>query len=105
MRYRRDFLGASMLVRVVPSTLVAAVLLATPALAQAQPKVPPQAQPKAPTTAQAPAAPVQSVPSPAKAPEPALDEGTAQRLAAALLRYSAIEERGCWPIVPASAKG
>jgi L,D-transpeptidase YcbB len=95
-----------MLVRIVPSTLVAAALLATPALAQAQPKVPPQAQPKAPTTAQAPnpAAPVQSVPSPAKAPEPAVDEGTAQRMAAALLSYSAIEVRGGWPIVPASAK-
>ncbi len=96
-----------MLIRVVPSTLVAAALLATPALAQTQPKVPPQAQPKAPTTAQAPAnpaAPVQSVPSPAKAPEPAVDEGTAQRMAAALLSYSAIEVRGGWPIVPASAK-
>jgi len=96
-----------MLVRVVPSTLVAAVLLATPALAQAQPKGPPQAQPKAPTTTQAPAAPaapVQSVPSPAKVPEPAVDEGTAQRMAAALLSYSAIEVRGGWPIVPASAK-
>src|SRR3954468_1634469 len=95
--------GASMLVRVVPSTLVAAVLLVTPALAQTQPKV----QPKAPTTAQAPtnpAAPVQSVPSPAKAPEPAVDEGTAQRMAAALLSYSAIEVRGGWPTLPASAK-
>src|SRR5882724_4097102 len=103
----RDFMGARMLVRVVPSTLVAAVLLATPALAQAQPKGPPQAQPKAPTTTQAPAAPaapVQSVPSPAKVPEPAVDEGTAQRMAAALLSYSAIEVRGGWPTVPASAK-
>src|SRR5262245_23120519 len=106
-----NFWGASMLVRVVPSALVAAMLMAAPVLAQTQPKLPPkaqpQAQPKAPGTAQAPAAPgipVQSVPSPAKAPEPAVDEGTAQRMAAALLSYSAIEVRGGWPVVPASAK-
>jgi L,D-transpeptidase YcbB len=108
MRYR-DFKGARMLVRVVPSTLVAAVLMVAPTLAQTQPKVLPKAQPqtKAPTTVEAPAgpaAPVQSVPSPAKAPEPAVDEGTAQRMAAALLSYSAIEVRGGWPTVPASAK-
>ncbi len=96
-----------MLVRVVPSTLVAVMLMAAPALAQTQPKAQPQAQPKAPTTAEAPAipaAPVQSVPSPAKAPEPTVDEGTAQRIAAALLSYSAIEVRGGWPTMPASAK-
>jgi murein L,D-transpeptidase YcbB/YkuD len=96
-----------MLVRVVPSTLVAVMLMAAPALAQTQPKAQPQARPKAPTTAEAPAipaAPVQSVPSPAKVPEPAVDEGTAQRMAAALLSYSAIEVRGGWPAVPASAK-
>ena len=104
-----------MLVRVVPSTLVAAMLMVAPVLAQTQPKAQPkpqpttqpQAQPRAPTTVQPPAnagAPVQSVPSPAKAPEPAVDEGTAQRMAAALLSYSAIEVRGGWPTVPASAK-
>jgi L,D-transpeptidase YcbB len=100
-----------MLVRVVPPTLVAAMLMVAPAWAQTPPKIPPkaqpQAQPKAPTTAQAPAdpsAPVQSVPSPAKAPEPAVDEGTAQRMAAALLSYSAIEVRGGWPAIPSSAK-
>jgi L,D-transpeptidase YcbB len=107
MQSRCDFLGASMLIRIVPSTLVAVVLMAAPALAQTQPKAQPQARPKAPTTAEAPAAsgaPVQSVPSPAKAPEPAVDEGTAQRMAAALLSYSAIEVRGGWPTVPVSAK-
>jgi L,D-transpeptidase YcbB len=106
MRYR-DLWGASMLVRVVPSTLVAAMLMAAPVWAQTQPKAPPKAQPKAPATAEAPAtpgAPVQSVPSPAKVPAPAVDEGTAQRMAAALLSYSAIEVRGGWPTVPASAK-
>src|SRR5262245_14534512 len=99
MRYR-DFWGASMLVRVVPSTLVAAMLMAAPAWAQTQPKAQPQARPKAPATTEAPVnpgAPVQSVATPAKAPEPAVDEGTAQRMAAALLSYSAIEVRGGWP--------
>ncbi|MFL6972580.1 MAG: L,D-transpeptidase family protein, partial [Xanthobacteraceae bacterium] len=33
-----------------------------------------------------------------------MDEGTAQRMAAALLSYSAIEVRGGWPAVPASAR-
>ena len=91
---RQQSMGASMLVRIFPPTLVAATLMATPAFAQAP-------APKAPAV---PAAPVQSVPSPGKAPEPAVDEGTAQRMAAALLSYSAIEVRGGWPSVPASAK-
>jgi murein L,D-transpeptidase YcbB/YkuD len=35
---------------------------------------------------------------------PTLDEGTAQRMAAAMFSYSAIEVRGGWPTLPASAK-
>src|SRR5262245_16802373 len=93
MRFR-NLLGASMLVRVIPSTLLAATLMTVPAVAQAP-------APKAPA---APAAPVQTVPSPAKAPDPTFDEGTAQRIAAALLSYSALEVRGGWPAVPASNK-
>src|SRR5262249_52797401 len=96
-----------MFVRVVPATLVAVMLMSAPGWAQPQPKAQPQARPKAPTTTEAPAnpaAPVQSVATPAKAPEPAVDEGTAQRMAAALLSYSAIEVRGGWPPIPASAK-
>jgi L,D-transpeptidase YcbB len=88
------FLGASMLVRVIPSTLVAATLMTVPAFAQAPAS-------KAPA---APAGPVQTVPSPAKAPDPTFDEGTAQRMSAALLSYSALEVRGGWPTVPASSK-
>jgi L,D-transpeptidase YcbB len=97
MQYRQfmgHFLGASMLVRVIPSTIVAATLMMVPAFGQA-----PAA--KAPA---APAAPVQTVPSPTKAPDPTFDEGTAQRMAAALLSYSALEVRGGWPTVPASSK-
>src|SRR5262249_9343062 len=51
-----------------------------------------------------PAAPVQTVPSPAQAPDPTFDEGTAQRMSAALLSYSALEVRGGWPTVAASPK-
>jgi murein L,D-transpeptidase YcbB/YkuD len=44
------------------------------------------------------------VPSVAAAPEPAFDEGTSMRIAAAMLSYSAIEVRGGWPTLPANAK-
>src|SRR6476660_6698357 len=44
------------------------------------------------------------VPPAANAPLPTLDEGTAQRMAATMLSYSAIEVRGGWPTIPASAK-
>src|SRR5215470_2521202 len=102
---RQPFMGASMLVRIIPSTLVAATLVAAIFLAApvfAQTKAP---APKAPAVqVPIPAAPVQSVPSPAKAPDPTFDEGTAQRIAAALLSYSALEVRGGWPTVPASPK-
>jgi len=37
-------------------------------------------------------------------PLPTLDEGTAQRMAAAMLAYSALEVRGGWPSLPANAK-
>jgi L,D-transpeptidase YcbB len=37
-------------------------------------------------------------------PLPTLDEGTAQRMAAAMLTYSALEVRGGWPTLPATAK-
>jgi murein L,D-transpeptidase YcbB/YkuD len=37
-------------------------------------------------------------------PIPTLDEGTAQRMAAAMLTYSALEVRGGWPTLPATAK-
>jgi L,D-transpeptidase YcbB len=37
-------------------------------------------------------------------PLPTLDEGTAQRMANAMLIYSGLEVRGGWPLLPASAK-
>lgn len=84
---------AGVSIRFIPSVLVAAALLTAPAVAQTP-------APKA----KAPAAPVQTVPSPAKAPEPAFDEGTALRISSTMLSYSAIEVRGGWPTLPASAR-
>ena len=39
-----------------------------------------------------------------KSSEPTFDEDTAQRISAALLSYSALEVRGGWPTLPATAK-
>jgi murein L,D-transpeptidase YcbB/YkuD len=84
---------ARMPVRLLPAALLAATLLTAPAVAQT-------AQP----SAKAVQGPVQTVLSPAKAPEPTFDEGTALRIAAAMLSYSALEVRGGWPTLPANAK-
>jgi murein L,D-transpeptidase YcbB/YkuD len=85
-------------IRLVPSTLVLvlAAALAGPALAQ--------------TPAPAPAKPVAAKPSApgrvlvSTSPNPTLDEGTIQRISAALLSYSALEVQGGWPTLPANAK-
>jgi murein L,D-transpeptidase YcbB/YkuD len=54
---------------------------------------PAQSEPGLPTLAHVSSSPI-----------PTLDEGTAQRMAAAMLTYSALEVRGGWPTLPASAK-
>jgi murein L,D-transpeptidase YcbB/YkuD len=77
----------------IPVSLLAAALFAAPALAQTS-------LPKG----KAPAGPVQTVPPAAKAPEPTFDEGTALRIASTLLSYSAIQVRGGWPTLPATAR-
>jgi murein L,D-transpeptidase YcbB/YkuD len=85
--------SVKMPIRLVSAALLGAALLTAPAVAQTP-------QPKA----KAPAGPAQTVPTPAKAPEPTFDEGTAMRMAAAMLSYSALEVRGGWPTIPANAK-
>jgi murein L,D-transpeptidase YcbB/YkuD len=78
--------------------LLLASALASAAFAQAaapaaKPKPQPeQSEPGLPTLAHISASPV-----------PTLDEGTAQRMAAAMLTYSGLEVRGGWPTLPASA--
>jgi murein L,D-transpeptidase YcbB/YkuD len=85
--------------RLAAATVVLATMLAGAALAQgisaARPKAPAQAVPQ--PAAAAPAVMI------SKAPEPTFDEGTALRIAAAMLSYSALEVRGGWPTLPASA--
>ena len=91
--------AAAVRLTILSTAVLMAGALATPALAQTSAPAP---KPKA-ATAQ-PAGPSQTVPSVAQAPDPVFDEGTAQRIAAAMLSYSAIEVRGGWPTLPANAK-
>ncbi len=70
-----------------PAAVALGALIAGPAAAQA---VKPEATPAL--------API------SHSPIPTLDEGTAQRMAAALLTYSALQVRGGWPTLPATAK-
>jgi murein L,D-transpeptidase YcbB/YkuD len=76
--------------------LLIAPLAVSAALAQAAallPKpLPTATEPGLPTLAQVSSSPL-----------PTLDEGTEQRMATAMLTYSAIEVRGGWPTLPASA--
>ncbi len=94
---RRPAAGEAM--NLFAATVLASAVLVAPALAQSGAPAP---KPKAP--AAQPAGPSQTVPSVSKAPEPTFDEGTAQRISEAMLSYSAIEVRGGWPVIPASAK-
>jgi murein L,D-transpeptidase YcbB/YkuD len=83
--------------RLVPLMLVAAAVLAGPALAQSGAPAP-----KAKPAAAKPAAPGKLLI--AGAPTPAFDEGSGQRIAAAMMSYSALDVRGGWPALPANAK-
>lgn len=86
-------------IRFVPVTLLALTVLAAPVFAQtAAPKPRPQA------AAQKPQAPKPAATKVSTSPLPTFDEDTAQRISAAMLSYSALEVRGGWPAVPASAK-
>jgi murein L,D-transpeptidase YcbB/YkuD len=85
-------------IRIAPVTLLLAGIVAAPVFAQTA--TPPKSRPQ--TAAKPPAAPAKSVVS--TSPQPTFDEGTTQRMAAAMLSYSAIEVRGGWPTIPASTK-
>jgi L,D-transpeptidase YcbB len=72
--------------------LLPAVLMATPAAAQHEEKaLAPRATP-APRLAMS------------QSPSPTVDEGTIQRISAAMLSYTALEVQGGWPTLPANAK-
>src|ERR1700759_499382 len=89
---------------------IATLLAASPALAQTAPAAAP-AKPAAaaPAKATAPKAAAstpeqRSAEALALSHEPTFDEGTAQRIKEAALRYSDIAVRGGWPAIPADAK-
>ncbi len=86
------------IIRIAPVTLLLAGIVAAPAFAQTA--TPPKSRPQ--TAAKPPAAAARSVVS--TSAQPTFDEGTSQRMAAAMLSYSAIEVRGGWPTIPASTK-
>jgi murein L,D-transpeptidase YcbB/YkuD len=79
--------------------LLVGVILAAAAAAQTAKPTP------APATAAKPkAADIPAIAHVSSSPIPTLDEGTAQRTAAVVLTYSALQVRGGWPTLPASAK-
>ena len=75
-------------------SLAFSMTLAGPALAQTNPVPIPAARP-APQAARPAIHPV------SKSADPTFDEGTYQRISAAMLSYSSIEVRGGWPMLPA----
>jgi murein L,D-transpeptidase YcbB/YkuD len=95
----RDALGRS--AALTGLTLLLASALAGSAFAQAVAPTPKPA-PKPQPAQSEPGLPVLAHVS--SSPIPTLDEGTAQRMAAAMLTYSALEVRGGWPTLPATAK-
>src|SRR5215475_7422101 len=96
-------------IRLVPSTLFAAIILAAPVFAQAP--TPPKAKAPGPAPVAAKPAPTAVAAKPAPthralvstSPNPTVDEGTVQRISQAMLSYSVLEVQGGWPTLPASA--
>jgi hypothetical protein len=75
--------------------LALAALVATPAAAQVGAK---PASPRA--GVQAPAARLAM----SQSPNPTVDEGTIQRISAAMLSYTVLEVQGGWPMLPGGTK-
>ena len=91
--------------RLVPSTLLAAIIFAAPVFAApvlAQDVAPTPAKTKPSAPAAKPAAAARILVS--QSPNPTFDEGTIQRISAAMLSYTVLEVQGGWPTLPANAK-
>jgi L,D-transpeptidase YcbB len=91
--------------RLVPSTLLAAIIFAAPVFAApvlAQDVAPTPAKTKPSAPAAKPAAAARILVS--QSPNPTFDEGTIQRISAAMLSYTVLEVQGGWPTLPPSAK-
>jgi murein L,D-transpeptidase YcbB/YkuD len=91
--------------RLVSSTLLAAIIFAgpvsvTPVLAQGVAPTPAKTKPQAPAAKPAAAARILV----SQSPNPTFDEGTIQRISAAMLSYTVLEVQGGWPTLPANAK-
>lgn len=91
--------------RLVSSTLLAAIIFAAPVfvapvLAQGVAPTPAKTKPQAPAAKPAPAARILV----SQSPNPTFDEGTIQRISAAMLSYTVLEVQGGWPTLPANAK-
>ena len=85
--------------RLVPATLFAAIILAAPAFSQGVAPAAPKPKPSPPVAK--PAAPRMLV---SQSPNPTFDEGTVQRISAAMLSYTVLEVQGGWPTLPPNAK-
>jgi L,D-transpeptidase YcbB len=91
-------------IRLVPLTILAATVLAGPAFAQGVAQgVAPGATPTAAAKAK-PATAAQPRVLVSNSSNPTFDEGTIQRISAAMLSYTVLEVQGGWPTLPASAK-
>jgi murein L,D-transpeptidase YcbB/YkuD len=89
-------------IRLVPLTLFAAAIFAGPAFAQG---VAPAAAPATAAKAKLPAGQsAQPRVLVSNSSNPTFDEGTIQRIAAAMLSYTVLEVQGGWPMIPATAK-
>jgi murein L,D-transpeptidase YcbB/YkuD len=91
--------------RLVSSTLLAAIIFAAPVfvapvLAQGVAPTPAKTKPQAPAAKPAAAARILV----SQSPNPTFDEGTIQRISAAMLSYTVLEVQGGWPTLPPSAK-
>jgi murein L,D-transpeptidase YcbB/YkuD len=91
--------------RLVSSTLLAAIIFAAPVfvapvLAQGVAPTPAKTKPQAPAAKPAAAARILV----SQSPNPTFDEGTIQRISAAMLSYTVLEVQGGWPTLPANAK-
>ena len=91
--------------RLVSSTLLAAIIFAAPVfvapvLAQGVAPTPAKTKPQAPAAKPAAAARILV----SQSPNPTFDEGTIQRISAAMLSYTVLEVQGGWPMLPANAK-
>jgi L,D-transpeptidase YcbB len=84
------------IIRLAPAALLLSGIMAGPALAQSNANPGPRSALAAKTTTASSRV--------STSPQPTFDEGTTQRIAAAMLSYSALEVRGGWPAIPASSK-